>query len=192
MRWGSLPFCSRIASRPWIAEPGKPYALGAAYTEIRTYPPGQGITSDHIIRLTSRHGRSKYPLPLRRVGFQDPETGKHYFFLTNHFHLAPKTIASIYKSRWQIELFFKWIKQHLKVKSFVGTSPNAVMTQLWIAMCIYLLLCYIKFLNRLSWNLHEILRLLQLNLFDRRPIAQLLAPDPQPPNPFPQLHLNLI
>ena len=167
-----------------------------AVRERRAVKPGQGVTSDHRVTLTSPHGRKKYPHPLRRVGFRDSETGKHYFFLTNNFHLAAKTIADIYKSRWQIELFFKWIKQHLKVKSFVGTSPNAVMTQLWIAMCVYLLLSYIKFLNRLSWNLNEILRVLQLNLFDRRPIPELLALDSQPPNPppstLPQLDLKFM
>lgn len=84
------------------------------------------------------------PGRLRRIGYRDPETGKHYVFLTNHFNLSAVTIAKIYKSRWQIELFFKWIKQNLKIKSFFGTSRNAVMTQIWIAMCIYLLLSIVS------------------------------------------------
>ena len=96
-------------------------------------------------------------------------------FLTTHFHLSAKTIADIYKSRWQVELFFQWIKQNLKVKSFVGTSRNAVMTQVWTAMCIYLILSYLKFANRIAWRLSEILRLLQLNLFERRPLRELLG-----------------
>ena len=127
---------------------------------------------------------------LRRIGYRDAETGKHYVFLTNNFDLSAKTIADIYKARWQIELFFKWIKQHLKVKSFVGTSRNAVLTQLWIAMCVYLLLSYIKFVNRLSWSLYEILRVLQLNLFDRRPMMDLLETQSTPPDPPPQLRLK--
>ena len=131
------------------------------------------------------------PAPLRRIGYRDPDTGRHYVFLTTNFALSAKTIADIYKARWQVELFFKWIKQHLKVKSFVGTSRNAVMTQLWIAMCVYLLLSYVKFANRLAWSLNEILRVLQLNLFDRRPLTGLLDPPTDPPDEAEmQLRLN--
>ena len=158
------------------------------YTVLERRPirPHQGVTSDQIIQLTNSH--KKYPHPLRRVGFRDAVTGNHYFFLTNNFSLAANTIADIYKARWEIELFFKWIKQRLKVKSFLGTSRNVVLTQLWIALCVYLLVAYIKFLNRLSLSLHQILRLLQLNLFDRRPLLQLLLPLPPPP-PTSQLPL---
>lgn len=95
---------------------------------------GQGVTSDQVIALTSQRGKT-YPGTLRRIGYKDPEPGNHYFFLTNNFKLAAKTIADIYKSRWQMELFFKWIKQNLKVKSFVGNSRNAAPTQIWVAMC---------------------------------------------------------
>jgi putative transposase len=98
---------------------------------------------------------------LHRVGYRDPETGKHYVFLTNAFHLAAKTIAAIYKRRWQIELFFKWVKQNLKIKSFLGTSRNAVLTQIRVAMCMYLLLACIKLMSRLGLGLQQILRLLQ-------------------------------
>jgi putative transposase len=143
---------------------------------------GQGITSDQTIVLTSLRGQS-YPRTLRRVGYQDPQTGKHYFFLTNNFTLAAKTIADIYKARWQIELFFKWIKQNLKVKSFLGTSKNAVMTQIWVAMCMYLMLSYLKFANRLGWSLQQILRVLQLNLFERRSLLELFTTQSQPPDP---------
>ena len=80
------------------------------------------------------------PIQLRRIGYRDKESGKHYVFLTNNFKLSARTIADIYKARWQVELFFKWIKQNLKIKTFVGTSKNAVMTQIWIAVCVYLLL----------------------------------------------------
>ena len=99
-------------------------------------------------------------------------------FLTNNFKLAAKTIADIYKARWQVELFFKWIKQNLKIKSFVGTSKNAVMTQIWIAMCVYLLIAYLKFQSKLKKSMQQILRLLQLNLFDKRDLMALLRGDP--------------
>ena len=99
-------------------------------------------------------------------------------FLTNHFKLAPKTIADIYKSRWQVELFFKWIKQNLKIKSFIGTSSNAVLTQIWIALCVYLLLAFLKFQSGLASSLQKILRLLQLNLFEKCDLMVLLRGDP--------------
>ena len=102
-----------------------------AVRERRSFAPGTGVTSDQIIELTSVRGRARCPIPLRRVGYRDPDTKKFYAFLTNNFRLAPKTIAAIYKQRWQIETFFKWIKQNLRIKSFVGTSRNAVMTQIW-------------------------------------------------------------
>ena len=95
-------------------------------------------------------------------------TKNRYVFVTNNTTWVAQTIADIYKSRWQIELFFKWIKQHLKVKRFVGRSKNAVMTQLWVAMCMYLLLAYLKFVMRLRWSLHQMLQVLQLNMFERR------------------------
>ena len=105
--------------------------------------------------------------------------------MTTSFQPSAKTIADICKSRWQVELVFKWIKQNLKVKSFVGTSRNAAVTQLWIALCMYLLAPYLKFANRLRWSLAEILRLLQLNLFERQPLDDLLgnkALDPPAPD----------
>ena len=117
------------------------------------------------------------------VRFRDPETGIQYYFLTNLFHLAAQTIAEIYKQRWQVELFFKWIKQNLKIKSFVGTSRNAVMTQLWIALCVYLLLAYLKHNCRLSSSLQEMIRLFQLNLFERRDLMALLRKEPTHPPP---------
>ena len=116
------------------------------------------------------------PIPLRRVGYNDPDTGKHYFFLTNNFHLAAKTIADIYKDRWQIELFFKWLKQNLKIKTFLGTSKNAVMTQIWIALITMLILAYIKFLAKLGKTITQIQRLLQLNLFERQDLWVLFDP----------------
>jgi len=134
----------------------------------------QGITSDQTIEFTGKETQKKCPICLRRIGYRDPETGKHYVFLTNHFRLIAKTIADIYKQRWQIELFFKWIKQNLKIKSFMGTSKNAVLTQIWIALCVYLLLAFIKFRSKLEMSLQKILRLLQLNLFEKRDFEALL------------------
>ena len=159
--------------------------------ERREADLSRGVTSDQTIEFTSALGRKRCPHPLRRIGYRDPETGKHYVFPTTNFALAAKTIADIYKSRWQVELFFKWIKQNLKVKSFVGTSRNAVLTQLWIAMCMYLLVCWVKFLGRRAWKIGEILRLLQLNLFERRPLDDLLANNAQdPPTDPPQTEMR--
>ena len=118
------------------------------------------------------------PIQLRRIGYLDKETGKHYIFLTNNFKLSAKTIADIYKARWQVELFFKWVKQNLKIKTFVGTSKNAVMTQIWIAVCVYLLLAFIKFQSKMKKSMQHILRLLHLNLFEKRDIMALLRGDP--------------
>ena len=95
----------------------------------------------------------------------------------------------MYKSRWQIELFFKWIKQHLKVKRFVGRSKNAVLTQLWVATCMYLLLAYLKFVMRLGWSLYQMLQVLQLNVFDRRPMAELFETPSPPDRSNPQMPL---
>ena len=129
----------------------------------------QGVTSDQTIEFASARGRNKRcPRRLRRIGCRDPETGRHYASLTTNIELSAKTVPDIHKSRWQVELFFKWIKQNLKVKSFVGTSRNAVLTQLWIAMRMCLMVCHVKFLSRHGWKLGEILRLFQLNLFERR------------------------
>ncbi len=138
----------------------------------------KGLTSDHTIEFTGTLTAKKCPIQLRRIGYRDPETGKHYIFLTNNFKLAAKTIADIYKARWDVELFFKWIKQNLKIKTFIGTSKNAVMTQIWIAMCVYLLLAFIKFHSKLKKSMQQILRLLQLNLFEKRDLRALLRGDP--------------
>ena len=138
----------------------------------------QGITSDQTIEFTGIQTAKKCPIQLRRIGYRDPETGKHYIFLTNNFKLVARTIADIYKARWQVELFFKWIKQNLKIKSFIGTSKNAVMTQIWIALCVYLLLAFLKFQSKLKKSMQQILRLLQLNLFDKRDLMALLRGDP--------------
>lgn len=138
----------------------------------------QGITSDQVIQLNSAHAIKRGAPKLRRVGFVDKETGKHYVFLTNHFSLSAATIAAIYKDRWQIELFFKAIKQNLKIKAFVGTSKNAILTQIWIAMITYLLLAFARHSAKAGWTVQRILRIVQLNLFERRSLKEILNPDP--------------
>ena len=115
---------------------------------------------------------------MRRVGFKDKETGKHYVFLTNNFKLAATTIAAIYKDRWQVELFFKAIKQNLKIKTFVGTSKNAILTQIWIALITYLLLSYARHSAKVGWTVQRIMRVIQLNLFECRSLKEILNPDP--------------
>ncbi len=138
----------------------------------------KGISCDQIIEFTGTQTRNKCPIQLRRIGYKDAVSGKKYIFLSNNLKLSARTIADIYKARWQVELFFKWIKQNLKIKSFVGTSKNAVLTQIWIALCIYLLLAYIKFTSKLNKSMQQILRLLQLNLFDKRDLLMLLRSEP--------------
>ena len=144
----------------------------------RTVLKNKGLSCDQTIEFTGLQVAKKCPIQLRRIGYKDAVTGKRYVFLTNNFKLAAKTIAEIYKARWQVELFFKWIKQNLKIKSFVGTSKNAVMTQIWIAMCVYLLIAFLKFQSGLIKSMQQLLRLLQLNLFDKRDLMALLRGDP--------------
>lgn len=149
------------------------------------------VTSDQLIRLEGKKA-SSLGLVLRRIGYVDPETGKHLVFVTNDLRLAASTIADVYRQRWQIELFFKWIKQNLRIKAFLGRSLNAVLSQLWTAMIVYLLLAFWKFQLRLGWSLTQILRLLQLSLFERRPLETLLQDRASPPEPpDPQISLAL-
>jgi putative transposase len=142
--------------------------------ERREVDRSKGLSSDHTIEFTGVTTSKRCPIPLRRIRYRDAATGKRYEFLTNNFSLAASTIAAIYKSRWQIELFFKWIKQNLKIKSFLGTSKNAVMTQIWIALCVYLLIAYLKFVSKSTKSMQQILRLLQMNLFEKWCIHDLL------------------
>ena len=126
-----------------------------------------GVIEDREILLGT--SMKKY----RLVVYQSPDDGHVYRFLTNAFHLSSKLVTGLYKERWQIEIFFKWIKQNLKVKTFFGTSKNAVMTQIWIALIVYLLLSYIKFKAKIGWSIHQMLRILQLNLFERQDLLDL-------------------
>lgn len=141
-----------------------------------------GLVSDETIQLTGAKAR-ECPKPLRRIVYQDLETEKVYVFLTNHFRLAAKTIADIYKERWQIEIFFRFIKQNLKIKAFIGNSENAVMSQIYAALIVYLLLCYTKFLCNLNVTLQNLIRILQLNLFRTCSLLELFEqPGPLPDN----------
>jgi putative transposase len=150
---------------------------------LRNRACGNGaVRFDRQVMLTGKLKSDRPLSPLRLVGYTCPDTGRDYEFLTNIEHLAAETIADIYKSRWQIELFFKWIKQNLKLKGFVGTSPNAVLTQIWVALCIALLLAYLKFSTKVALSLQQIARLLQLNLFLRRDLLSMLRNDPEPPD----------
>ena len=149
----------------------------------------QGVTSDQIIEYTSICSSKNNLRAVRRVGFRDPETGKHYAFITNHFDWSAKTIADIYKQRWQVELFFKWVKQNLKIKAFLGNTDNAVMTQVFVALCVYLILAYLKFQAKISQSLQQMSRLIHLNLFAKRDLIQLFKPPPDVINTSPQMRL---
>jgi hypothetical protein len=133
-----------------------------------------GLQSDHTVILTELVSATAYPDPLRRVTYCDPETNQRLKFLTNNFVLPARTIAQIYKCRWQVELFFKWIKQHLRIKAFYGTSENAVKTQIWIAVSIYVLVAIVRKRLGLDASLYQILQVLSVTLFEKVPILQVL------------------
>jgi len=134
-----------------------------------------GLRSDQTIILCGPKTSKLYPDPVRRVVYRDAETGKRFVFLSNNFDLKALAIANIYKCRWQVELFFRWIKQHLRIKSFYGTSPNAVKTQVWIAICIYVLVAIIRKELKVELSLHEILQILSVSLFEKTPINEALS-----------------
>lgn len=157
--------------------------------ERRPVNKSQGVTSDQIIEYTSVRSRGNHLRPVRRIGFYDAESGKHYVFTTNQFNWSAKTVADIYKQRWQVELFFKWIKQNLKIKAFVGNTDNAVMTQVLVALCVYLMLAYLKFKARIGQSLQQMSRLIHLNVFAKRDLLQLFKPPPEPAMATPQLGL---
>ena len=148
-----------------------------------------GLRCDQTIVLTGANTAEEYPQSLRRVKYVDPDTGKRLVFLTNNFVLDALTIAKLYKSRWQVELFFKWIKQHLRIKAFYGTSDNAVKTQVWIAISVYVLVAIIKKEHKLDRSMNEILQILSLNLFEKTPLFSVLSgkfdSDPEEPRHNP-------
>lgn len=134
----------------------------------------QGVQCDQSIRLVSTYPAKGYPDLMRRIRYRDPEKDKRLVFLTNNFDLSAQVIAELFRCRWQIELFFKWIKQHLRIKSFYGTSPNAVKTQIWIAVCVYLLVAIMKKRLNLPQSLYTILQILSVSVFNQEPISQVL------------------
>jgi IS4 transposase len=136
-----------------------------------------GLQFDQTVVLGDPVKYHKYPTPIRRIGFVDPLTKKRLVFLTNNFALPALTITQLYKSRWQVELFFKWIKQHLRIKAFYGTSPNAVKTQIWIAISVYILVAIVKKKLALSHSLYTILQILSVSLFEKSPILEVFSDD---------------
>jgi hypothetical protein len=143
--------------------------------ERRPVQPGGPIKRDQLIRLRGPKSRTLYPDTLRRIRFIDPDTGKRLTFLTNHLSLDALSIALLYRKRWKIELLFKWMKQHLHIKSFFGTTPNAVKTQLWIAVIAYVLIHRLKHRHELTQTRNEIAQILSVTLFEKTPINQLFS-----------------
>ena len=135
-----------------------------------------GLLSDQTIVLNGPKTSVLYPDPLRRIRYCDPETNKRFVFLTNNFDHSALTIANLYKSRWQVELFFRWIKQNLRIKAFYGTSPNSVKTQVWIAISIYLLVAIVRKELGVERSMGEILQVLSVSLFEKTPVFELLSP----------------
>ncbi len=134
-----------------------------------------GVRSDHIVWLSLAKSAAHYPDRLRRVSYRDPEDGKVLVFLTNNFALPAPMIAQLYKCRWRVELFFKWVKQNLRIKHFFGTSDNAVKTQVWIAICVYVLVAIVRKELRLEYSLSQMLQILSVNVFEQVPLAELVT-----------------
>jgi len=151
-----------------------------------------GLVCDQTVVLTGFYSRQGFNRPLRRIKFNDPQTGKRLVFLTNNFALDALTIAKLYKCRWQVELFFKWIKQHLRIKAFFGTSENAVKSQIWVAVSVYVLVAIVKKRLALPASLYEILQILSLTLFEKTPVNGLFDGDQGQKHPAPDPNqLNL-
>ena len=151
-----------------------------------------GVDSDQSIALDGFYTKKDYPQHLRRISFCDPETGKRLVFLTNNFTLPAETIAAIYKQRWQVELFFKWIKQHLRIKRFFGTSENAVKTQIWTAVCVYVLAAIVKKELALDVSLYTFLQILSVRPFEKTQLSCIFSDiDHNNPIPLSSNQLNL-
>jgi len=165
------------------------YRIAGQHQPIRN----KQVSRDEKIELIIEKSREKYPKALRLVCYTDPENGKEYEFLTNNMKLAASTIAAIYKSRWEIELFFKWIKNNLKIKSFLGTSRNAVLSQIWVAMCYYLLVAYIKFQTKYRGSLQVLTRMIASVVMEQRLLIDILSLNERSikkaREPVPQLNL---
>jgi len=151
-----------------------------------------GIRADQVVTLVTQKSKNGFPEKLRRVSYVDKDRNKRLVFLTNHFDVAAKTVADIYKQRWQVELFFKWIKQHLRIKAFYGTSINAVKSQIWVALCIYLLVAITKKRLGIECSLYTFLQIIEVNLFEKKPISSVVTEAlKQNPEPLISNQLNL-
>ena len=172
----------------WVTRARK----GMSYEVIETRPVAKdsAVISDQIVRLSSKRARQAGAYDIRRVEYLDPDSGKTYVFITNQRNWSAQTVADIYKSRWEVELFFKWIKQNLKIKTVLGHTINAVASQIFVALCVYLLVAFQKFVSKTAYGLQTVFRLVQLNAFVRKPIIDLLCPRKQEP-PAPQINLAL-
>lgn len=162
--------------------------------ESRLVNGSDGVRSDQIVWLTLRRSLERYPDRFRRVSYRDPETKKGLVFLTNNFDLPPLVIAQLYKCRWRVELFFKWIKQNLRIKHFFGTNDNAVKTQVWIAVCTYVLVAILRKELGLELSLSQILQVLSVNVFEQMPLLELVmktTSQNQTPNSRNQLVFNI-
>jgi hypothetical protein len=158
----------------------------------RSVDRSTGLVCDQTVVLTGFYSRQGFNRPLRRIKFNDPQTGKRLVFLTNNFALDALTIAKLYKCRWQVELFFKWIKQHLRIKAFFGTSENAVKSQIWVAVSVYVLVAIVKKRLTLAASLYEMLQILSLTLFEKTPINSLFDADDRQKSPHDDANqLNL-
>jgi hypothetical protein len=187
----------------WIPEPGAFYVIDRGYVDFgrlhrfelagaffvtrnkagvqlsrlksRPVNKSAGVRSDQVVWLSLPKSVEHYPDRLRRISYRDPENGKALVFLTNNFDLPALTIAQLYKSRWGVELFFKWVKQNLRIKHFFGTTENAVKTQVWIAICVYVLVAILRKELELEVSLSQILQILSVNVFEQVPLAELVA-----------------
>ena len=150
---------------------------GSRFVRQRSLPvdPSTGVRSDQVVRPKKFYPAKNYPDCMRKIRYIDPETKKKLVFLTNNFNWAATTIALLYKSRWRVELFFKWIKQNLRIKAFYGTSENAVKTQIWISVAVYMLIAILKKRLRLELSMHSILQVLSLNLFEKVSLPELFT-----------------
>jgi hypothetical protein len=171
----------------WVTRARK----GMQYEVVKTRPVAESgsIISDQIVRLSNKRARRAGAYDVRRVEYRDPVSGKTYVFITNQKTWSAQTVADIYQSRWEVELFFKWVKQNLKIKSVLGHTINAVASQIFVALCVYLLVAFQKFVSQTAYGLQAVLRLVQLNAFVRKPIADFLCPRKQEP---PDLQIALM
>jgi len=179
-RWHRLHQCGAF----FVTRAKQNFRCARRYS--RLVDKSTGLRFDQTVVTTGFYAQVHYPAPLRRIGYRDPKTGAALVFLTNNFTVPALTIVQLYRDRWQIELFFKWIKQHLRIKAFYGTSPNAVRTQIWSAIAVYLLVAILKKRLHLNSSLYTILQILSLTLFEKMPVSQALAQLP-PPSHSPDL-----